>query len=308
MSVSGASTIKRSRRTKVEMAEFRAAIYSLAETNRPCSVRQIYYLGIGKLWEKDTGGSRRNYNSVVRELGVMREQDILPWDWITDATRYVRIATMYDSMEQAIRRTAEEYRRDLWSLQPRRVEVWAESDSISGVVDPVTRPLGVGLYSCRGQSSKDFAHSAADMYQAIGKPVTVLYVGDWDPSGLAISRSLEERLIRYSRGVVPIDFRRCALTPGDVAFGDLVSHDANRDDRNYQRYSEECHRLFLDPTTATEVEALPPQRLRERLESQIYNLVDDPDRWNATLAAEESERDVLLTRWLQSNSDPWGTP
>jgi hypothetical protein len=295
---SGASTIKRARRTKAEMQSFREAIFDLAAAHQPCSVRQVYYLGIGVLWDKDTGGSRRHYNTVVRELGIMRERDQLPWDWITDATRYVRIQTMYASLEEAIRRTAEEYRRDLWARQPRRVEVWAESDSIAGVVDPVSRPLGIGLFSCRGQSSKDFAHGAAEMYRAIGKPVTVLYVGDWDPSGLAITRSLEERLVRYSHGEVPIDFVRCALTVDDVAAGDLTAHEVNRDDGNLARYVEICRQEGLDPGVSTEVEALPPERLRSRLEAQIYALVEDAASWNATLAAEESERDVLLTRWL----------
>lgn len=282
------------------MEEFRDAIYEIVAGNWPCSCRQVYYLGIGMLWDKDTDGSRRNYNSVVRELGIMRERGSLPWGWITDATRYVRIATMYDSVEEAIQRTAEEYRRDLWSMQPRRVEVWAESDSIAGVVDPVTRKLGVGLFSCRGQSSKDFAHSAAQTYRAIGKPVTVLYIGDWDPSGLAISRSLEERLIRYADGAVPIDFRRVALTADDVRHGGLTSHQVNRNDRNLKRYEDVCRALRLDPEVSTEVEALPPQELRDRLELEILGLIDDYDRWQATLAAEESERDVLLTRWLRN--------
>jgi len=282
------------------MADLRSAIFALARDSQPCSVRQIYYLGVGTLWDKDSGGSRRNYNKVVRELGIMRETGMLPWDWITDATRYVRIATMYDSMDQAIRRTAEEYRRDLWSMQPRRVEVWAESDSISGVVDPVTRALGVGLFSCRGQASKDFAHSAATTYVAIRKPVTVLYVGDWDPSGLAIPRSLEERLTQYSGAAVPIDFRRCALTLDDVRDGGLTQHDVNRDDKSYRRYAETCQELGLNPNLSTEVEALSPAVLRNRLETQIYALVDDATRWNATIAAEQQERNVLLTRALDA--------
>lgn len=293
--VNGASTIKRRRRTKSEMDEFRAAIHRLAEANQPCSCRQVYYLGIGVLWDKDTGGSRRNYNKVVYELGVMREAGDLPWGWITDATRYRRIPTMYNSWEEAAQRTAEHYRRDLWAMQPRHVEVWAESDSISGVIDPVTRALGIGLFSCRGQASKTFVWSTTQEYKATGKPVSVLYVGDWDPSGLSISRSLNERLREYSQRW-PITFSRVALTAADVGQGELTSHAVNRQDKNYRRYAEECHNLGLNPETATEVEALPPPVLRSRLEQRLYDLVDDADQWNSTLAAEESERQGLLAR------------
>jgi hypothetical protein len=291
----GAGTVKRVRRTKAELEEFRSQIYRLAEENRPCSCRQVYYLGIGTLWDKDSGGSRRNYNKVVHELGVMREAGDLPWGWITDATRYRRIPTMYNSWEEAAQRTAEHYRRDLWAMQPRHVEVWAESDSISGVIDPVTRQLGVGLFSCRGQASKTFVWSTTQEYQSIGKPVSILYVGDWDPSGLAISRSLHERLREYSERW-PIAFSRVALTAADVGRGDLTSHPINPQDKNLRRYTEECRAVGLSPDAATEVEALPPPVLRTRLEERLYDLIEDPTQWNATLAAEQSERQSLLAR------------
>lgn len=275
------------------MEAFREAIHNIVEINRPCSVRQVYYLGIGHLWNKDIGGERTNYQDVVRNIGVMRERGMLPWSWITDATRYVRIATMYDSIEDAAQRWAESYRRDLWSSQPRRVEVWAESDSVSGILDPVTRPLGVGLFSCRGQASKVFAYDSAAQYVAAGKPVTVLFVGDWDPTGLAIPRSLEERLRRYSEGEVPIEFRRLAVTVEDVASGRFTSHDVNTKDKNYRRFADACQDVRLDEQTAVEVEAIPPATLRERVSEAIYELVDDADTWNSTIAAEESEREVI---------------
>lgn len=275
------------------MQAFRAAIYSIVAANQPCSVRQIYYRGIGLHWDKDQGSTGANYKRVVRELGLMRENDELPWNWITDSTRYVRRDTMYDSHLDALQRTAEFYRRDLWSKQPRRVEVWCESDSISGVLDPVTRALGVGLYSCRGQSPKTFVKDATDTYMAIGKPVTILYVGDWDPTGLAIPRSVEQRVVRYSGGTVDLDFRRLAVTADDIMSMNLVTHGVNRNDSNYQRYVQECELVGLDPQVSVEVEAIPSTVLRDRLEAELYDLVEDAETWNATLAAEESERNIL---------------
>jgi hypothetical protein len=289
-----ASKIKRVRRTRAEMDEYRGAIRELVEVNQPCSCRQVYYLGIGRYWEKDTGGSRNIYNDVVRNLGLMRESGEIPWSWITDATRYCRIPTMYDSTDEALERTAEFYRRDLWSSQPWRVEVWAESDSISGVIDPVTRALGVGLFSCRGQASKTFAQSSAEAYRHIGKPVKIFYVGDHDPSGIAISRSLNERLERYNAEAVPIFFERLAVTAADVLGSSLTSHTVNRADNNYRRFAEYCRGSALDPGEAIEVEAIPPPVLRSRLNDAVYEMVHDADSWNATLAAEESERGILL--------------
>jgi hypothetical protein len=271
------------------MEDFRAALYEIVERVQPCSVRQVYYIGIGELYEKGDAA----YNSVVRELGLMRERDELPWEWIADHTRLRRIDTMYDSISDALARTAEHYRRDLWAQQPRRVEVWCESDSIGGVLAEVTRPLGVALLAARGQSSKTFVRDSAMEFRRISKPVTVLYVGDWDPSGLAIDRSVQERLDRYTEDAVTIDFHRIAVTPAQIRAWNLTTHTANVKDTNYRRFVDACRAADLPPDRAVEVEAIPPPELRDLLEEEIYNLAEDVDTWDATLAAERSERQVF---------------
>lgn len=292
--VYGSGSTNRKRSTKAELEEVKSAIFEIARTNQPCSTRQIYYVGIGVLWEKDQGASRANYQRVNRYVGEMREAGEMPWTWITDSTRLCRIPTMYDSHEEAIAATAEFYRRDLWRHQPRRVEVWCESDSVGAMLTPVTRKLGVGLFACRGQSGKGFIYESVQQWARADKPVSVLYVGDWDPSGIAIPRSVHERQVRYSGGHVDLDFRRIAVTPEDVASGKFTSHAVNTKDKNHARFVEHCRLDGLDPSLAIEVEAIPAPTLRERVESEIYDLVIDADTWNATLEAEDSERQLLF--------------
>ena len=275
------------------MVEFRAALYGIVAANRPCSVRQVYYVGAGTLWEKDKGGSRTSYNDVVRNLGVMRETGELPWGWLVDTSRYVRIDTMYESITDALDRTHDQYRRNLWATQPRRVEVWAESDSTSMLVEEVTRKLGIGLYSCKGQAGKEFAYASAMTYRQINKPVTILYLGDWDPSGLAIPRSLEDRLNRYSRNTVDITFQRLAVTPDQIREHDLQTHDINSRDSSYGRFVDQCHEVGLSETDAVEVEAFPAPVLREIVEKQLYSMIENVSSWNATLTAEDVDREML---------------
>ena len=50
------------RRTKPQMEAVRAALYAIVESYLPCSVRQVYYIGCGRLWEKDSGGSLTSRN------------------------------------------------------------------------------------------------------------------------------------------------------------------------------------------------------------------------------------------------------
>ncbi|ORT54219.1 hypothetical protein [Streptomyces sp. CB03238] len=278
------------------MEALRAALYAIVEAARPCSVRHVYYLGIGRLWAKDTGGSRRNYSTVVRELGYMREHGILPWEWITDGTRMVRQELQYDSLNDALERTAEAYRRNLWASQSRRVEVWCESDSVGGVLLPVTTAWGVGLYSCRGQSSKTYVYEAVQEYARLGKAVSIVFAGDFDPTGRAVPRSVVERITRYGNGHrLDVQFEQIAVTADDVRSGQFTTHDVNTRDVNYKRYREECLREGLDPHNAVEVEAIPPGLLRGRLDTAIEALVDDARQWNIAARIEQAERELLRT-------------
>ncbi|MFB7865425.1 hypothetical protein [Streptomyces sp. NPDC056069] len=275
------------------MEALRVAICELAEAAQPCSVRHVYYLGVGIWWDKDSGGSRRNYSVVVREVGYLRETGRLPWEWITDGTRMVRQETQYDSLDDALQRHTESYRRNLWASQARRVEVWVESDSVGGVLLPVTSAWGVGLYSCRGQSSKTLVYEAVQQYAHQGKGVTVIFCGDWDPTGRCVPRSVVERMERYGNGELDLEFRQIAITADDVRSGELTTHDVNTRDVNYARYREECLREGIDPNISVEVEALRPGLLRERLAAEIEGLVDDVRQWNIEFRAEDAERELL---------------
>ena len=120
-----------SRRTKTEMRMLREAIIDLAGAHRPCTVRQLYYLGIGRYWNKDTGGDRTAYRNVVRLVGDLREDGVLPWEWIADNTRWVRRDEAHGSVEEAMQWWAEGYRRDVWATQPRRApRPWSGSSPV----------------------------------------------------------------------------------------------------------------------------------------------------------------------------------
>jgi DNA topoisomerase VI subunit A len=274
------------------MEALRTAIHDLARDNKVCTVRQIYYLGIGRYWDKDTGGKRKNYSMVVRLAGQMREDEQLPWHWISDNTRWVRRPNMYLSADDALETWIANYRRDLWAYQPRKVEVWCESDSIAGVIQPITLHYGVELFVCRGQSSKAYVREAAMDYKADGRPVHILYVGDWDPSGLAIENAVGERMARYGDQDAPLRFERVAVTAADVQSDRYTAHASNRKDTNFKRFESLCAEERLDANVAVEVEAIPPRELRSRLEAAIEAQMDGHE-WEVAKAAEQSEIEHL---------------
>lgn len=52
----------------------------------------------------------------------------------------------YSSMQAALERTAELYRRSLWDNQDAYVEIWLEKDALAGVLYRVTSSWDVPLW------------------------------------------------------------------------------------------------------------------------------------------------------------------
>ena len=85
------------------------------------------------------------------------------------------------------------YQRDVWPTQPAYVEVWLEKDALSGIFEQELRSYSVTLNVGRSYNGWDSIHHAADRYphaQAGDIPTTILYFGDFDPSGEDMVRSL----------------------------------------------------------------------------------------------------------------------
>jgi hypothetical protein len=104
---------------------------------------------------------------------------------------------------------AQSYRRDFWNQQPHRVQVWSEKGTVRGVLGPVLDRYAVGFLPVHGFSSATAAHDIAE--DDDGRPLVILYVGDFDPSGLYMSEEdLPARFDRYNGDHITL--KRIALT------------------------------------------------------------------------------------------------
>jgi hypothetical protein len=184
------------------------AMRAKAEAAQPITGRGVGY----KLF---TAGlipsmARNEMQRVYRLLKEAREQGHIPWSWIVDETRALeRISTWHDP-EHYARCVARSYRRDFWNQQPVRVQVWSEKGTVRGVLQPVLDHYAVGFNPVHGFNSATNTHNAAE--DDDGRELIVLYVGDFDPSGMYMSKEdLPNRLSEY--GGDHITVRRVALTP-----------------------------------------------------------------------------------------------
>ncbi|WOP14511.1 hypothetical protein [Ottowia sp. SB7-C50] len=253
----------------------------ILEEIQPASVRAVCYrLFIEKLIP-DMG--KNSTGSVSKQLVWAREQGVIPWGWIVDETREAERVSTWANPEQIIRAAVNGYRKDYWAMQPRRVEVWSEKGTIRGTVAPVLNEHGVTFRVMHGYGSATSLYGIAQETLDNTKPLTILYIGDWDCSGLHMSEvDLPARLGRYG-GEATIE--RIALEARDVHARTELPWFPASDKKNDTRYDwftgRYGHRCW-------EVDALSPVILRKRLEQRIDALLDI-EAWNHAIEIEQAE-------------------
>jgi hypothetical protein len=295
--MTSALTHRRGRGKALASMTIIAAALRIADEIRPCSVRALCYrLFTEKLIENMSKGCT---DKVSKLLVWAREQGELPWGWIVDETREAERIASWDNPEDIISAAVSQYRKDYWALQPNRVEVWSEKGTVRGTLAPVLKKYGVTFRVMHGYGSATSIYSVAQETADNNKPLTVLYVGDWDPSGLQMSEiDLPARLHRYG-GTATI--RRVALDAKDTADNtDLPYFEAvtkSKDPRHQwfvRNYGQRCW----------EVDALSPVILRERIEAEIMVLLN-MSMWDHALMVERAERESMqnvLGNWKASIS------
>jgi hypothetical protein len=85
------------------MAAIPAAIIDVLKTDRPQTVRQVFYQLVARgVIEKTEGEYKR---TVIRLLSEMRLDDQIPWDWIVDESRRTIETQTFDGVRDALRRS-----------------------------------------------------------------------------------------------------------------------------------------------------------------------------------------------------------
>ena len=94
-----------------KVAARRAAIYAIVAEAQPMSVRQIFYQATVRGIVQKTEPA---YARVASDLVVMRRAGEMPYDWIVDGTRSLRVPYTFSSPLEALQEAAVGYRKALW--------------------------------------------------------------------------------------------------------------------------------------------------------------------------------------------------
>jgi hypothetical protein len=125
-----------------------------------------------------------------------------------------------------------------------------------------------------------FAYEAATQHNQSGdlRPLTVIYIGDYDPAGVLIDVALERELRKHLNPLIELRFVRIGINEEQIALLNLPEKPRKVTDRR-----------SLHVTCAVEAEAMPAHLLRALLRDSVEELLPEHALEVAKIA-EASER------------------
>lgn len=250
------------------------------------TVRQIYYqlVARGKI-----PNTMKSYDSIQNLLNRARLAGLIDWDAIEDRTREVVQRPRWRSGGHILESVAEQYHQDMWHDQEYRPFVIVEKEALAGVFSGICHGYDVPLLAARGYPSasvlRDIGKNKLLDFQEIvtkrGKQrlsqeqtYIFLHFGDHDPSGIDMSRDLQDRLTMFGRDAF-FEFRRLALNMDQIRELQPPPNPAKVTDSRYEDYVKKFG------TESWELDALTPQYLHKLIHDEMKTLIN-AGRWKAT--------------------------
>jgi len=267
------------------ITEYQAQGFSL-------TLRQLYYQFVARGLIPNT---ERDYKRIGNIISDARRAGLIDWNSIEDRTRFIRSLGNWNKPQDILESAKNSYHRDLWATQDKRIEVWIEKDALVGVIESICQENDVSFFSCRGYvSDSEMWRAAMRMrnYTRRDQKIIVLHLGDHDPSGIDMTRDIDDRLGLFSR-YADIEVRRIALTMEQIEEQSPPPNPAKITDSRYAGYAAE----YGDESW--ELDALEPQYLSDLIREQIET-ERDQDLWDDAVNEQEAERDQIadvIERW-----------
>lgn len=247
------------------------------------TLRQVYYQLVARGFIPNNERSYKNLGNLINDG---RLAGLIDWYAIVDRTRNLRGNSHWKNPESVIRSAEYSYMLDRWQNQPNYVEVWVEKDALIGIVSQICRKLDVPHFSCRGYTSQSEMWVAAQRFikQEYRDSRTIIHLGDHDPSGIDMSRDIQERMDMFGADV---RVKRVALTMEQIETYNPPPNPTKLSDARangyIDTYGHECW----------ELDALEPKVITTLIEKEVTALAD-MSLFHAIEAKEDRDKQNIL--------------
>lgn len=254
------------------------------------TLRQVYYQLVARGYIPNNERSYKNVGSLINDG---RLAGLIDWHSVTDRTRNLRKESHWDNPADVIASARYSYNLDKWKGQPNYVEVWVEKDALVDIVGQACSPLDTPYFSCRGYTSQSEMWSAAQRFiqQEQREKRIIIHLGDHDPSGIDMTRDIQERLELFGADVY---VKRVALTMNQIQTYNPPPNPAKITDSRASKYIDQ----FGDESW--ELDALEPKVITDLIKKQVTMYRND-DIYRAVCDKESREKEEL--KMLERNYD-----
>jgi len=245
------------------------------------TLRQLYYQFVAR---DIIENSERSYKRLGGLINDGRLAGYIDWEAIEDRTREVSILSHWNHPSDIVRACAEQFALDKWREQPNYVEVWVEKEALAGVIEPVCEEFDVPFFSCRGYPSQSSVWRAGQRMKHVNGEPHILHLGDHDPSGIDMTRDIEDRIYLFAQR--PVVVRRLALNMDQIEEFKPPPNPAKLTDSRALDYVRQYGR------SSWELDALEPKILTDLVAEEVMRLRDDT-LWDEEVSREERYRSKL---------------
>ena len=267
-------------------------IESYQQMGYDLTLRQLFYQCVSRNWIPNTQQSYKNLGSLINDA---RLAGLVDWNAITDRTRNTRMNSHWSNPGDIINSSANSYAIDKWQEQPYRPYVLVEKEALAGIVSQAASQLDCPWLSCRGYMSQSEMWSLAQRFIAHkkyeGQEAVIIHLGDHDPSGIDMTRDIQERMQLFTGRRVTV--KRIALNMDQIDQYNPPPNPAKLTDARAASYvAQYGHESW-------ELDALPPEVLTDLIQTKIRRWCD-VDLYEQKEKEQEEQRDQLMTvssRW-----------
>lgn len=248
------------------------------------TLRQLFYQFVSR---DLISNNQTEYKRLGDIISKARRAGYIDWDAIVDRTRNLQKWSSWKSPESVILSAAYGFQMDLWRNQDFYIEIFFEKDALMGVFERAAEDYRIPYFSCRGYVSDSELWNAAQRLKEkvkSGKDVVIFHFGDHDPSGLDMTRDIEERLKLF--GLWGFEVRRLALNFDQIQKYDPPPNPAKETDARFKNYAEQ----YGDESW--ELDALSPTILAELVENELMSCLN-LEQWDEDKQEEDEKKKEL---------------
>jgi hypothetical protein len=254
------------------------------------TLRQVYYQLVARGYIPNND---KQYKIVGNAVNDGRLAGLIDWDAIEDRTRFIRKNSHWNSPIDIINSAKHSYYKNHWDNMENYIEVWVEKDALIGIVQAVCRKYDVPNFSCRGYTSQSEMWRASERFiekENENKQCYLIHLGDHDPSGIDMTRDIQDRLAYFGAHV---GVNRIALNRDQIDIYKPPPNPAKITDSRCSGYIKKHGK------TSWELDALPPNELEDIIEDEILQYIDrrEWERIEKEIIREKAQLNALCNNW-----------